>query len=89
MSTCHAGGPTRHETSLLARQVELQVELQVTFYLLRYATRRDGVTCCCGEHRAEADRGSLPLPRQRASISCELTSRKSHIWLESQRFYDA
>ncbi|TNN50090.1 hypothetical protein EYF80_039696 [Liparis tanakae] len=24
--------------------------------------------------------------RQRASLSCELTSRKSHIWFESQRF---
>ncbi|TNN30812.1 hypothetical protein EYF80_059036 [Liparis tanakae] len=57
--------------------------LSVTFYLLRYATRKDGVTCRCGEHRAEADRGSLP--RQRASISWELSSRKSHIWLESQR----
>ncbi|TNN33764.1 hypothetical protein EYF80_056075 [Liparis tanakae] len=31
---------------------------------------------------AAADRGSLPLPRRAA----ELTSRKSHIWLESQRF---
>ncbi|TNN51987.1 hypothetical protein EYF80_037793 [Liparis tanakae] len=39
---------------------------------------------------AAAERGSLPLIearcRQRASISCELTSRKSHIWLESQKF---
>ncbi|TNN59083.1 hypothetical protein EYF80_030717 [Liparis tanakae] len=60
----------------------------VTFHLLHYTTRRDRVTCCCGEHRAAAERGSLPLPRQRASFSCELTSRKSHIWLESQRFYD-
>ncbi|TNN79190.1 hypothetical protein EYF80_010638 [Liparis tanakae] len=25
--------------------------LQVTFYLLHYATRRDRMTCCCGEHR--------------------------------------
>ncbi|TNN80122.1 hypothetical protein EYF80_009633 [Liparis tanakae] len=34
---------------------------QVTFYLLRYATRRDGVTCCCGEHRAGSERDALPL----------------------------
>ncbi|TNN89009.1 hypothetical protein EYF80_000887 [Liparis tanakae] len=34
---------------------------QVTFYLLRYATRRDGVTCCCGEHRAGSQRDALPL----------------------------
>ncbi|TNN75734.1 hypothetical protein EYF80_014097 [Liparis tanakae] len=34
------------------------------------------MTCRCGEHRAEAERGSLPLIeaccRQRASISCKL-----------------
>ncbi|TNN86733.1 Protein FAM196B [Liparis tanakae] len=34
---------------------------KVTFYLLRYATRRDGVTCCCGEHLAGSERDVLPL----------------------------
>ncbi|TNN46813.1 hypothetical protein EYF80_042963 [Liparis tanakae] len=65
---------------------------RVTFYLLRYVARRDRVTCCCGEHQPP-ERGSLPLIEAAAGtelrsavISCELTSRKSHIWLESQKF---
>ncbi|TNN48006.1 hypothetical protein EYF80_041778 [Liparis tanakae] len=37
------------------------------------------MTCCSGEHRAGSEWDTLP-------ISCELTSRKSHIWLESQKF---
>ncbi|TNN46081.1 putative homeodomain transcription factor 2 [Liparis tanakae] len=57
----------------------------VTFYLLRYATRRDGVTCCCGEHRAAADqRQRVAFSGSPVAISWEQTSRKSHIWLETR-----
>ncbi|TNN77848.1 hypothetical protein EYF80_011905 [Liparis tanakae] len=87
----HWFGLLRNASCLLGRTPAMDLLMEhegvpVTFYLLRYATRRDGVTCCCVEHRAAADqRQRVAFSGSPVAISWEQTSRKSHIWLETRR----